>query len=297
MKAFLPRRLKGISFAVGGAVLWGMCGIAGQYLLSDRGISAAWLTSTRLLLAGVLLLAAAASWQHCNPFALWRDPGTPLRLMVFSMLGTLGTQYCYFASIKASNAPTATILEFMSPLVIIAWFCLRERRLPRRREGVAVSGAFLGMLLLVTRGTWGTLAISGEALFWGLGAAAASALYTIQPRRMLTAYGTPLIAGWGMVVSGVFFLPLARPWQETVPGDLFFWSAYGFIILFGTVLSFCLYLGSTAYIEPAETSVLGAVEPVVSVILAVLLFDVAMNGFELGGMLLILVAVLVVLRG
>ena len=84
---------------------------------------------------------------------------------------------------------------------------------------------------------------------------------------------------------------------EAVPGDIAFWGAYTFVIIFGTVLSFSLYLMSTTYIAPAETSLLGAVEPVVSVLFSLWLFSFLLNGWELFGMALILGTVIVVTRG
>lgn len=54
---------------------------------------------------------------------------------------------------------------------------------------------------------------------------------------------------------------------------------------------------STTYIAPAEISLLGAVEPVVSVLFSLWLFSFLLNGWELFGMALILVTVITVTRG
>ena len=293
----LAPRSKGIVYALLGGSLWGVGGVAGEYLLVDRGVSAAWLTSTRLLLGGFLLLAAEALRKRRLPFSVWQEPGMGQSLFLFALMGLLATQYSYFASIKDSNAPTATILQLLNPLLILGWYCLKGRHWPRGREVLCMLGALLGVICLVTRGDFGTLAVSKAALFWGLLSAGAAAVYTIQPRHMLMHHGTSLIVGWGMMVAGLCFLPLAQPWEEAVPGDVAFWSAYAFIIVFGTALAFSLYLESTTYIAPAETSLLGAVEPVVSVLFSLWLFSLLLNGWELFGMALILVTVIAVTRG
>lgn len=72
----------------------------------------------------------------------------------------LGTQYGYFASISASNAPTATILEYLMPILIIFWYCLTERRWPRRREIFCTIFAVAGTALIATGGSFRSLAIS-----------------------------------------------------------------------------------------------------------------------------------------
>lgn len=293
----LSPRGKGIVYALLGGSLWGVGGVAGEYLLVDRGVSAAWLTATRLLLGGFLLLAAEAIRKRRLPFSVWKEPGLLQSLFLFGLLGLLATQYSYFAAIKASNAPTATILQLLNPLLILGWYCLKGKRRPRGREVLCMLGALWGVICLVTRGDFGTLAISQAALFWGLLSAGAAAVYTIQPRHMIAHHSTPLIVGWGMMVGGLCFLPLAQPWTEAVPGDIAFWGVYTFIIVFGTVLAFSLYLESTTYIAPAETSLLGAVEPVVSVLFSLWIFSLLLNGWELFGMALILATVIAVTRG
>lgn len=66
--------------------------------------------------------------------SVWKSSAERLRLIIFGCLGMLGTQYCYFACIKVSNAAAATVLEYIMPVLIIMWYCMREKRLPRGRK-------------------------------------------------------------------------------------------------------------------------------------------------------------------
>ena len=160
-------RKKGIIFASLGAVLWGASGIAGQYLLINEQIAPEWLTFCRLLLAGVLLLSLLAL-QGKKIFEIWKDKEDRISILVFSVFGMMATQYGYFASIAESNAPTATVLEYINPILIIFWNCFREKRLPDRLEIGCTVFAVAGTFLVATGGDFGALAISPKALFWGL---------------------------------------------------------------------------------------------------------------------------------
>jgi drug/metabolite transporter (DMT)-like permease len=287
-------RMKGIAMASAGALFWGMSGLAGQFLLSDKAFSPSQLTDIRLLAAGILLLLCDAFLFHQDLSAVWRKGKDRRDLFFFGALGLLSTQYTYFAAIKYSNAPTATILQYLVPIVIISWVCLTQRRLPCRRELICIILAFAGTVCLATRGEWSTIAISPEALFFGISSAFAAALYTLLPRRILSLYPATTVIGWGLLIGGLVFLPFAQPWHFTGLWDGASLAAFLFVVIAGTILSFCLYLSSMSYISPVEMSILASIEPLSSIVLGSLLFGIQFSFPELLGMGTILLAVLAV---
>ena len=148
----------------------------------------------------------------------------------------------------------------------------------------------------MTHGSLTSLAISPPALFWGLLSAFAAAFYTVQPKRLICKYRPTLIIGWGMLIGGLLFVPVSRPWDFT---GLFSMAAallFSYIILFGTVIAFACYLGSLQYLQPAETSILGSAEPLAAILLSVTLLHIAFTPFDLLGALSILAAVILLTR-
>lgn len=288
-------RKKGIFFASLGAILWGASGIAGQYLLINEEIAPEWLTFCRLLLAGILLLGLL-SLQGKKIFEIWKARSDRISILIFSVFGMMATQYGYFASIAESNAPTATVLEYINPILIIFWNCFREKRFPSRIEISCTFFAVAGTFLIATGGDFGSLAISPKALFWGLLAALACAIYTVVPVRIIRKYGAPIIIGWGMLLASFFMAPVTLCTDFTGSLSMHVILAFLFVVIFGTILSFCFYLGSVAYIQPAETSIIGAIEPVSSVIFSFFLFHLLFGTWQLAGMGLIILAVILVAR-
>ena len=67
-------------------------------------------------------------------FSIWKNKKDGIELFLFGALGMLFTQYGYFVAIKYSNAATATVLEYLMPILIVAWYCLKYRRLPYKKE-------------------------------------------------------------------------------------------------------------------------------------------------------------------
>lgn len=286
-------RKKGLLLASIGSVFWGSSGIAGQYLLLDQNISPEWLTFFRLLCASILLLAIAAV-KNGNIFSIWKEGKDRLSLLIFGALGMMGTQYCYFVCIRYSNAPTATILEYLMPILIIFWFCIRGRRFPNIMEILCAFFAIAGTTMIATSGNLSKLSISEEALIWGLTSALACALYTIEPVKIIKKHGAPVVVGWGMMVASIVMIPMTFTSPFTGEINTAVLSAFAFVVLFGTVCSFVLYLGSMAYILPTEASIISAIEPLSSVIFSFILFHLTFDIYQLLGMALIICAVGVV---
>ena len=84
-----------------GASMWGGSGVAGQYLLQDCGFSTGWLVISRMLLAGVIFLAADVMQYKESILRVWRDKKDAGDLVLFAILGLLAVQYTYFACIKS----------------------------------------------------------------------------------------------------------------------------------------------------------------------------------------------------
>ena len=63
--------------------------------------------------------------------------------------------------------------------------------------------ALLGAFLLATHGSLTALALSPQALFWGLCAAVALMLYTLLPGDLLRRYDVSVCTGCGMLLGGV----------------------------------------------------------------------------------------------
>ncbi|WP_309862440.1 DMT family transporter [Desmospora profundinema] len=253
-----------------GAVMWGLSGTVAQTLFQEADFQPGWLVSVRLLTAGVLLLAILAVRRGAGTIlAVWREPRDRLQLLVFGIGGMLAVQYTYFAAIDASNAAMATLLQYLGPMLICCWLAFRSRRWPTSYEGGGVLLALAGTALLVSGGHGGSLSVSGTALFWGLASAVALAFYTLYPSRLLPRWGAGTVVGWAMVIGGTGLSFLHPPWQVTGTFTLESILSISFIIVFGTLLAFFLYLDSLRLIRPTETSLLACTEPLSATVAAV----------------------------
>ncbi|MFN7250269.1 MAG: DMT family transporter [Anaerobacillus sp.] len=287
-------RLFGISLVLAAAIFWGVSGTVAQYLFQNHSVTVSWLVVTRLLVSGVLILGITLIKKDRNVWNIWKSNW--LSLLCFGLFGLLAVQFTYFAAIEASNAATATLLQYLAPVLIVIFVAMKLKRFPTRTQIIAIFLALIGTFLLVTHGYFQELSITGSALFWGIASAFALAFYTVQPIKLLQQFGSFVVVGWGMIIGGIgmsFFHP---PWRVEANINITSIAAILFVIIFGTLLSFICYLESLKYLNATETSLLACAEPLSAAVLSVIWLQVSFGVSEWTGAFCIISTIVILSR-
>lgn len=166
----MSNNLKGIVLVLVAGLAWGISGVSGQYLMA-RGLSVNVLTSLRLLVSGFLLTIFIFTRQRSTLVTVLKDRQTLGRIAFFSIAGITANQYTYLLAIRYTNAGTATVLQYITPVLILAFISLKNRKLPTMIEIFSIMAAIFGTFLIATHGQIGTLAITPKGLIWGLASA------------------------------------------------------------------------------------------------------------------------------
>lgn len=269
-------KIHGITLAIAGPLLWGFSGIAAQFLFTTYRLSSQWLVCLRMFGAGLLLLLFGYATLGQRLLAPWHHWQSGIALLAFSLLCMMPAQLAYFMAIRASNAATTTVLQFVAPALVLIYMSLRYRQWPRVVDLLAIVLALTGTLLLATGGHFNQLAIAPLGLFWGLLNAGLNAAYTIAPQPLLKRFGAVTVVGWAMLLGSFGMLPFAANLPFTGHAlDLNGWLAVGFVIIFGTLFAYLFVLQSLLFIKPTLTSLLSAFEPLTATILTVVIFHTA----------------------
>ncbi|BBU79665.1 hypothetical protein EIMP300_10650 [Escherichia coli] len=217
------------------------------------------------------------------------------------MVGALTVQLTFLLTIEKSNAATATVLQFLSPTIIVAWFSLVRKSRPGILVFCAILTSLIGTFLLVTHGNPTSLSISPAALFWGIASAFAAAFYTTYPSTLIARYGTLPVVGWSMLIGGLILLPFyARQGTNfVVNGSLIL--AFFYLVVIGTSLTFSLsvrampsHLKGAQLIGGPKASILSCAEPLSSALLSLLLLGITFTLPDWLGTLLILSSVILI---
>lgn len=233
---------KGIIITLLGGAFWGISGTMGQFLFQTYHLNTMWLTTLRMIFAGIILLSVCFIKDTKKTLSIWNNKNDVFQLILFALLGLMFCQYSYMTAIYYSNSSTAAILQYLNPIFIMFYTCLVCKRLPYKKELLCVILAFGGTFILATHGNIHEMILSFEGLFWGVMAGLAASFYSLLPRHIMNKYGSLIPTGYAMIIGGVVLGIIGRVWNISVSLDIYGYLAMAGIIVIGTVLAFSMYL-------------------------------------------------------
>ncbi len=274
--------------------MWGLCAVAGKYIMGTKGVDPVWMVTLRLLTAGIILLGIALVKSKGNGiFDIWKDKKSILRLLVVAVFAFAVCQTSYFAAIHLSNAGITTAIQQTAPVFVLLWVLISEKRMPQIIEVLVLCMVVFGAFTLATGGKIDSLVLPMNALILGLISAVTCAMYTVLPGKLIERYGTFYAIGWGMLIAGIFLIPIAKLWIVSGSWDLGTVFAFEFVVIFGTVTAFAAYLYGITIVGPLKGSILGLIEPVVAAFASALILRQAFALSDIIGIIAILGGVMI----
>ena len=288
------RHALGYAMTVVAALCWGASGVSADYLMEHHGIELSLISFFRMFTAGILTLGfALARARRVTPQhrALVSSARNWRTLVVYALFGLAACQISYMEVIRASNAGTGTVLQYLGLILIVVWVCLSHRRWPRSSEALAILLALTGTFLLSTHGSLDTLTLTPTTLAWGAIAALTLATYTLLPARLIAAYGAELVVGYGLLIAGAAVGLVGRVWRYSITWTPDVIAVMAVTVVLGTAVAFTAYLWGVDRIGPVRASLVGSLEPIAATGLSALVMGTSYTIIDLAGILLIVAAV------
>ena len=291
------RNVVGYAVTIVAAVCWGASGVSADYLMENHGVELMLLSFLRMFTSGTLLVAYAlvrsrgVTPQHrllVGSARNWRS------IVIYAIFGLAACQLSYMGVIRASNAGTGTVLEYLGLILIVVWVCASHRRWPRASEMSAIILALSGTFLLSTHGSLDTLVLSPTTLAWGALAALTLATYTLLPTHLIAAYGAELVVGYGLLIAGAGVGLLGGVWRYSITWTPNVMLAMSITVVLGTAVAFTAYLWGVDRIGPVRASLVGCIEPIAAICFSALIMGSAYTGADIVGMALIVGAVVTI---
>lgn len=132
MNQYQKKIVKGTIYSLLSGLIWGICGILGEYFFTHYKVSSGWITSMRLLVAGSLVLILSAFQLRRKLVDIWRDKKNYLPFLAYAILGIF---LCSFSFIYALSTQMRQLRLFYNLSVqflfyfTIEWFTKRRRLL------------------------------------------------------------------------------------------------------------------------------------------------------------------------
>lgn len=283
----------GIIITIIGGIFWGVSGTCGQFLFQNKNVTSEWLVPIRLISAGSIAVIISLLRDKKKAFSVWKDKKDVRDLIIFGLLGIMMCQFLYFVTIQLSNAGTATVIQYINPVLIMVVMCVIEKTLPTKIDVIAIVLVLVGIFLLATHGNIHTLVLSRKALISGFLSAVAVVIYNVQPQRIMKKYSTFTLLGWAMIIGGIVLTILCKPWKYHPIMDVQTILAMLVIIIFGTIVSFTIYMLGTKIIGPTKASMIASVEPVAATALSAVWLKVSFTGLDFVGFILIILTIFI----
>ncbi|MCF2622193.1 DMT family transporter [Collinsella tanakaei] len=282
------KMLTGAACALLGGAFWGFSGTAASALFDVYHVDTMWLMSVRQLLAGALFMIIILLFDRKRFVQLWTTREHRRTQLIFTFFGLLANQFFYLTAVRLTNAGTATVLQCLQLVFIMAYACITAHRRPRKREIAGLLMAFVGTVLISTGGDLTKLSIPPLGLAMGLLTALGAALITILPVKILPVYGSTIVTGSAMFLSGIVTTIFVQPWNNAPALDMGGIETLVVFILLGSFLAYLLYMQGVKDIGSMRAGLIGTVEPVSATVTSALMLGIAFAPTDIIGFVLII---------
>ncbi|WP_257348350.1 DMT family transporter [Pseudalkalibacillus decolorationis] len=274
-----------------GAALWGLIAIFVEGLY-EHGFTPLQVVAIRVMTATVLLLIVVLVK---NPRLLridWRDS---LYFVGTGILSIVFFNWCLFTAIQETSIAVAAILLYTAPAIVTLLSRVLFKEWLTLRKMIALFLTLIGCVFVIGLVPGGTSSVSIYGVIVGLGSGVGYALYSIFGKYALVKYSSLTVTVYTFVFAAVAIVPFSGLWRHLdvlLRGEVLL-NTVG-IGFFSTVLAYLLYTVGLQFVETSRASITATVEPVVATIIGVFMFQEPLSNWQLGGIILVLSAVMIV---
>jgi drug/metabolite transporter (DMT)-like permease len=272
------------------AFFWGTSATLARFVFHQLAVPSLVVVELRLLIAAALLA----------PWLAWRKPAA-LRVarrdwgyfLVLGLFGVAAIQGSYYHSISVLGVGLAILLQYLAPVLIVIFDCLRGKPL-RAPTVVAVLAAIIGTTLVV--GHVDVRTLHARPLDWaiGFGSSIVFAFYILFSKRGLGRYAPETVLLYTFAIAGCFWAVITPPWKIVAAHySPTLWLMFLALGVFSTLVPFSLFYAGLRRLPASDAGILATLEPVVAVLSAAVFLGEWLTPLEWLGAALVLIAAMV----
>jgi drug/metabolite transporter (DMT)-like permease len=292
-------RHKGEVLLVIGAIAFAFNGIVSKIVL-QAGLSEWRMVQIRtggafLILITYVLLTNAKSLKVTRK-------ELPL-LITYSLFGFAIVQFGYFIAISRMHVSMALIIEFTAPIWIVLWIKYVRKSFVPKDMWIAISLAFIGMLLLAQ--VWKGMTLDTLGVVAAFLDAFALATYFILGERLAHSRPTASLNALGFGIASAIWAIAFPLW--TFPTEIFTqtinlsgpleshnapgWALLLWVVVLGTILPYLCVLAGIKLLSASTSSVIGMLEPVFAGVFAWIWIGESWSAIQLVGGVIVIVGI------
>lgn len=275
---------------------WGGTFVAAKWAVQEAPPFHA--ASYRFAIATFTLFSLVA-WQTWGrdgngKFPVPRGSKEWLRLFLLGLTGIFLYNAIFFTGLKWTTAANGSLIVAINPMVTALLSALWLKETIRPIQGVGFALSFLGVITVISKGSWealqqlsfnpGDLLLLGAPLSW--------AIYSILGKKVLGSFSPLVATAYAALFGALLLIPAAGLERVYGLGGADFswigWLAILQLALLGTVMGFVWWYEGVKVIGAGRTSVFVNLVPVFGTLLAALFLGESILWPQmLGGMMVV----------
>ncbi|MDD7273551.1 MAG: DMT family transporter [Prevotella sp.] len=280
---------------LGAVVAWGLMSPIGKDAMT-HGISGISMVGFRVFGAAILFWITSLFTAHEH---------VPVKdIFLFGAASIFGVTYnqCLFIlGLNYTSPVNASVITTSMPIFAMIWafFILKEPITWQKACGVAVG--CVGAVILILTSLHATNSKVGD--FRGdlmvLGAQLSFSLYLSLFNGLIKRYSVVTINKWMFFWATIYVLPISLPDMLDIDFPavrLSTWSEVGFVVFFGTFVSYILMMIGQHTLRPTVVSVYNYVQPIVAVTVSLLAGIGVFTTYQATAILLVFIGVWMVVK-
>jgi drug/metabolite transporter (DMT)-like permease len=280
--------VRGYLSILGATLFWGISATVAKFLFTQH-VDTLVLVQTRISLSCVVLLAYFLLFRRDLLRIKLKDL---YRFALLGLIGIAGSNFSYYYTISQTNVATAILLQYLAPIVVLAYAALTREEEPTFLKIAAGVVSLGGCFLAIAGKDLSVLQISDAGLASGLVSAGCWGFTNIWLRRVLRDYQVWTALIYAFISATVFWLFVNPPWNLVAAH--YSGSEWGTFFLFAVIsilIPHSLYFSGMRYLTASRGIITATFEPIVAIGSAFLVLGEALSAVQLAGAALVIAAI------
>ena len=282
------QKAKGTLIILIAALCWASSGTAAKHLFL-LGETPAGLVQMRATMATVI----TGLWIAMTRPALFRLARRDLpRMVALGFFGMAMVQFTYMFAISRVHVAVAILMQYMAPVLIFFWALVFGMKKPSVVSAVTISGTVMGCYFVSGAYDVDFAELDLLGLGGGLAAALSFAVYSILGEGLVGRYDAKTVTFYAFLVSAVVWNIAEPPFSfisKCADPSFLFWGMY--VVLFGTVFSFLLYVVGIKHVSSVNASITATTEPIFAGAISWICIGEALTPVQMAGAALVLLSI------
>jgi drug/metabolite transporter (DMT)-like permease len=198
----------------------------------------------------------------------------------------------YYYTIKEINVATAILLQYMAPLLVLAYAAIAKEEELTLTKVAAGFVSLLGCYLALNRGNLPFQSLSTLGLMTGILSAFCWGFANVWMRHLVQRYSVWTMLIYSFSFASVFWLFFNPPWNIlTAHYSVNEWGTYFLFAMMSVLIPHSFYYSGIQYLTASQAIITATAEPIVAIISAFFVLGETLSTLQLIGATLVLTAI------